>query len=234
MTMEQLLRSQQFKQALFDVQNEECERLEAELALHPVHVSPEFEQKMERLIRAQRKPFYRYTNTRGKKAVLALAAAFILMATLMFSVSAIREPVMRFFVQAYETFSRVFFHQQETEDQFPATLETLYMPTWLPEGYQLDESMTVAIDSFYSWTFSNADGREIKFEQFIIANTALGIDTEGVPTEEVFVNGHPGLFYSNKGISNLTWNDGRFGFYLTGPIPREDLQRIAQSLETKL
>jgi len=36
MTMEALLRSPQFRQALFDVQNEECERLEAELALSPV------------------------------------------------------------------------------------------------------------------------------------------------------------------------------------------------------
>jgi len=120
MTMDALLNSPQFKQALFDVHDQECERFAA--TMEPVTFSAKFERKMERLLRAQRKPYYPLVNTNFKKAVLAMAVVFILMITTVFSVSALREPVIRFFVEVYEKFSQVFFHQPQEEEFFPATL----------------------------------------------------------------------------------------------------------------
>ena len=133
MNIDTLLSSQQFKQALFDVQTAECERYAASAV--PVSFSPTFERKMDRLIRAQRKPYYMMVNTRPKRALLSFAVVIILLITMIFSVSALREPVLRFIVEVYEKFSKVFYHQQE-EEYFPATLEIYYSPTWLPEGYQ--------------------------------------------------------------------------------------------------
>ena len=51
-TFEDLLRSPQFRQALFDVQTAKCERYAQDP--RPVTFSPKFERKMKRLIKAQR------------------------------------------------------------------------------------------------------------------------------------------------------------------------------------
>jgi len=229
MTMEQLLHSPQFRQALFDVQNEECERLEAELALEPVRLSPAFERRMQRLIRAERRPYYRFTNTNGKKAVLALAATFILLVTLVFSVSAIREPVVRFFVEAYEKFSRVFFHQQE--EQFPGMLEDYFVPTWLPKGYKEDPNQTVNAIIHCEWTYVSESQGDIKFKQHTITSNVSRIDSEDIQVKPIEVNGKEGLCYSNKGTQHIIWSDGQYGFFIAGPISEADLLRIAESIQ---
>jgi hypothetical protein len=226
--MEALLKSPQFKQALFDVQNEECERFAA--SMEPVTFSPKFERKMERLLRAHRKPYYPLVNTNFKKAALAMAVVLIIMITTVFSVSALREPVIRFFVEVYEKFSQVFFHHQP-EEQFPATLEVYYAPTWLPEGYREDAGQTVDIILSCERTYMNANMDEISFRQHTITSSALRIDTEGVQAKQVVVNGNPGLAYSNKGIQHLLWNSEQYGFFVFGPVPETDLLRMAESIQ---
>ena len=50
------------------------------------------------------KPYYRFVNTNAKKAMLALAAVILLLITMIFSVSALREPVVQFLKEVYESF----------------------------------------------------------------------------------------------------------------------------------
>jgi len=194
--------------------------------------SPAFEQRMNRLICAQSKPYYRFVNTTPKKALLALAAAILLMITMMFSVSALREPVVRFIVEVYEKFSHVFIHQEE-EAQFPATLEVYYAPTWLPEGYQEDVEQLVDIPNLCERAFINESDYDIRFKQYTLTGTVSRIDTEGVSLKSVTVSGNEGLFFSNKGFQYLEWNDGQYGFSLVGPMPEADLLRMAESLREK-
>jgi len=226
MNMEELLRSPQFKQALLEVQKEEWERIEA-IAV-PATFSPEFERKMEKLIRAQRKPYYPLINTNFKKVVFSFAIVTILLITTVFSVSALREPVVRFIVETYEKFSQVFFHH--LEEEFPATLETYYAPTWLPMGYLEKTDQLVDVIIICERTYENENEDEIKFRQYTIT-TSLGIDTENVQAKSCSVSGKEGFFYSNKGIQNLSWSDGQYGFLLFGPVSEADLVRIAESIQ---
>jgi len=228
MTMEAFLNSPLFKQALFDVHDEECERFAA--TMEPVTFSPKFERKMERLLRANQSPFYPLVNTNFKKAVLAMAVVLILMITTVFSVSALREPVVRFFVEVYEKFSQVFFHHNE-EEQFPSTLEVYYAPTWLPNGYMEDVGQLVDAIIFLERTYADGNSHEIKFRQYTITSSALRIDTEGVNTESVMINGNAGLYFSNKGIQHLTWNKGQYGFSVSGPVSKSHLMQLAESIQ---
>lgn len=66
--------------------------------------SPTFEDRMNRLVRAQDKSYYRFVNTGAKRAVLALAVVILLLITMVFSVSALREPVVQFIAEIYEMF----------------------------------------------------------------------------------------------------------------------------------
>jgi hypothetical protein len=228
MNMDALLNSPQFKQALFDVHDQECERFAA--TMKPVTFSPKFERKMERLLRAQKKPYYPLVNTNFKKAVLAMAVVFILMVTTVFSVSALREPVVRFFVEVYEKFSQVFFHHNE-EEQFPATLEVYYAPAWLPDGYQENTSQMVDAIIFCERIYTGASKDDILFRQYTFTSSALRIDTEGVDAESVIINGNAGLSFSNKEIQHLTWNDKQYGFSVSGPVSKADLMRLAGSIQ---
>lgn len=227
MSIENLLRSKKFKQALFNVHTEESEQFAA--AVKPVDYSPAFERKMDRLIRAQRKPYFPLVNTSFKRAFLAATIAVIMLITMVFSVSALREPVVRFFVEVYETFSQVVLHH-EPEDEFPAMLETYYEPTWLPSGYQekVDQRVDAAI--FCEWTYMDDNGNALIFKQYTITSTALLIDTEGTQSEQVTVNGNAALFYSNKDIQHLMWSDGAYGYLVSGAVTKEELYRIAESI----
>jgi len=220
--------SPKFKQALFEVQTAESERYWARTV--PVAFSPEFERKMNRLLRAQRKPYYPLVNTRPKRALLSFVVVIILLIVMVFSVSALREPVVRFIVEVYEKFSQVFFHQQE-EAYFPATLETYYSPTWLPNGYREDATKTIDAVFYFEQRFSDDSSNEIKFEQTVIASTLLQIDTEDVQPKPIVVNGNAGLFYSNKGVQHLLWNDGQYGFFISGPATEVELLRMAGSIQ---
>jgi len=73
--------------------------------------SPAFEGRMNRLLRAQDKSYYRFVNTGAKRAVLALAVVILLLITMVFSVSALREPVVQFIAEIYE----IFFPRDEPE-----------------------------------------------------------------------------------------------------------------------
>lgn len=228
MTLDELLNSPQFKQALFDVHDQKCERY-AE-TMEPVTFSPKFERKMERLLRAHRKPYYSLINTKPKRAMLAVALTIILMITMVFSVSALREPVIQFFVEVYEKFSQVFFQHNE-EEQFPATLEVYYTPTWLPEGYRGDPAQTLDIINLCERVYVSESGQDILFGQYTITSSALRIDTEGVEIESVILSGNAGLYFSNKGFQYLTWNDGQYGFSVSGPVSKADIVRLAESIQ---
>jgi len=146
-----------------------------------------------------------------------------------FSVSALREPVVRFFVEVYEKFSMVFIHHEE--EQFPATLEVYYAPTWLPEEYQENLGQMVDAIIFCERVFTNDHEGEIRFKQKILTSKVLHIDTEDVQSRPLTVNGAEGLFFSNKGIQNLIWNDGQYGYHILGPVSEADLLRIAESIQ---
>jgi len=214
-------------QAIGEVVDRRVERIPVEKHIF----SPAFEQRMDRLIRAQSKPYYRFVNTKAKKAALALAATFVLMITMVFSVCAWREPVVRFIVEIYEKFSAVFFDHGEEEPTPPDTLEAIYEPAWLPEGYVLDEEITAMSNSVRTCYFTKDNG-VIAYQQYTFS-AGIALDTEGSEIQPVMIHGQAAMFYSNKGVEALVWDDGQYGFSLFGPVDKGDLLRIAESLRKK-
>jgi len=192
--------------------------------------SPAFERRMNRLTRQVSKPYYHLVNTNAKKAVLALAATIILFITMVFSVSALREPVVRFIVEIYEKFSAVFLVRDDDQAP-PTTLEVIYEPTWLPDGYELSEEASIATDIFRISQFIH-DEDVLEFRQSILS-AGMNLDTEGIATQSMIVNGVSAIFYINKGVSNLVWENSQYIFSLSGTVKNGDLLRIAESIREK-
>ena len=70
--------------------------------------SEKFNKKMEKLIKSQRKSYYIFINTVGKRVAILFVAIITLFAASM-SVKAIREPVINFIIEVYESFTKYFF-----------------------------------------------------------------------------------------------------------------------------
>jgi len=220
-------------QALRENQNKKADALmEAAENLH-FPFSPAFEQRMERLIRAQRKPYYPLVSTRARKTMLALAAVLILLTTLVFSVSALRVPVIRFIVETYEKFSAIFFVPEDDPARLPETVESIYIPHWLPEGYTFDEAQSVVSDSQAIHLFVSQQGDAVLFQQYTLTSAGLGLNTEGVPSEEILVGEYLGICCSNLGSQTILWENGQYGFSLEGPVDKEVLLRMACSVKEK-
>jgi hypothetical protein len=218
--------------ALRQAQDEKTDELIAASRDSGYVVSDTFQQNMARLIRAQRKPYYPLIRTNGRKTLLALAAALILMISLVFSVSALREPFLEFLVKTYEKFSSMVFVQSEQETTLPTALEQQYVPAYIPKGYMLNEENSVVLSSLQMLLFEGKQDT-IEFQQFVLGSVAFTANTEGVQTEEVLIGNDVGLYYSNLGKQSLVWENDLYGFSLTGHVEQDELLAMARSLEEK-
>ena len=113
----------------------------------------------------------------------------------------------------------------------PIQHEQFYEPEYLPEGYTLLENQNLLVAT--QIIYSNSNGNELIFEQYVITSNELKVDTEGVEIEKITVDDNKALFYSNKGIHNLVWTDGVYGYKITGEIDKEVMLKIARSIILK-
>lgn len=207
------------------------DRRTAQIPIIEHEFSPEFEERMEQLINSHSKPHKRFLNTKPKKIILALAAVFILFITMVFSVTAIREPVVRFIVEMYERFSTVFFDKDGETPEPPTTLEIIFEPSWLPDGYELNPDMSMEAEDSRD-VFYIQDNNVLAYSQSVLS-IGLVIDTENTEAKIVLLNGREALLYHNKGLQTIVWDDGQYAFSLTGSVSANEILRMAESLEEK-
>ena len=143
------------KEALKEINKWEYENLHLD-ALEEVIPSIRYQKRMERLIRRQKQPYWRYVNTIGKR-VAVFAVSIALAVALSLSVSAVREPVVKFFINVYEKFVE-FFYDENDIARVPDTIESVYTLSYVPEGYELKSCDIADLGTRIVWT----DGNENK------------------------------------------------------------------------
>ena len=186
-------------------------------------MSPRFMRRMARLFSRQSKPYYPYVNRAWKRALIAAVLALLLFAASM-SVSAIREPVLRFVIEVYEKFASLFF---DTEHVIIERVD--YRPTNLPEGYSLKEEELLELVAIVH--YENAEGSVISFRQYPLRRVEIQANTEGVAFDEIEINGSVGILYQNKGVNNLVWSEGPNSFWLIANLNKADMTNIALSVQ---
>lgn len=210
-----------FQEAAREAQRREMEILEKEMNLSEPHIfSDNYNRKMDKLLKFSRKPYFNFVNTVGKRAAVIIITLITALSITTFSVKALREPVVDFIISVYEKFSNILFHTNEAENSFPTTIEEFYRPEYLPNGYVEVENLNLI--NVIETTYTNGTD-DLIFEQYIISLTQIGADTEGTEMETLTVNGKEVLFYVNKGINNIVWTDGAYGYRIKGIINKEEL-----------
>lgn len=184
-----------------------------------------FEQKMTKLIKQQKKVLWNCINTTAKRIAVFAAIIFISFTTAC-SFDSVREPLVQFLKEVYETFTKISF-EGETSDRIINDFEI----SDIPEGFQQmdlfeDEVVTVV-------TYENENGDLIRFTQSTTANTNLFIDSENSEIEKINVSGRDVEIYTQDGLIAGIWIEDTYLFKLFcyGDFTTKDVIQIIQSVK---
>ena len=192
--------------------------------------SPEFEAKMQKLINKQKKFYYYWINTATKRVAAVVLALLVSLATVTFSVKAIREPFIQFIVETFEKFSSIIFNNDEDDNQ-PALATVEFrkaVPEYIPEGYTI-KSETES-DAIYHIIYTNGVSN-IVYSQTINYHTVAQADTENTTYKEIIINGLEGVIYTKNESNNVIFNTENYVFTITGPVEIAELIKIAESVK---
>ena len=203
--------------------------LPSEEELKNITFSFQFKEKMARLVKSQKKPYYYMINTAAKRVACIIVAFIAVLTTLTFSVKDLREPVVDFFLKTYRRFSIIFFEEESIPEGYHE-IETFYAPTYIPEGFEQTQSVTGAF--LFMITYDKGD-EMIRFEQCVITQSGHYIDTENAKTS--YLRDGKYLFIEKDVGNSLVWDDDDGMYYYILHVPSsfdiDEIFKIVDSIE---
>lgn len=218
------------KEALRISMERELETIPVNTSLIDCHAfSMDFEKKMKRLIRKANIKYININKFRIRKSIVA-ASLMLIILTASLGVEAIRMPVIKLTEKIYKEFSEILFENKD-DIEVPQKIEEVYVPAYIPDGYTLTEEVN-DMRSMHFLFYTNEEGQEISVEQLTF-NVSMAVDTEGITTEEITINGMNGIIYSKRGLTSIIVNDNRYVHFVSGYESREELIKIVESLHIR-
>ncbi len=187
----------------------------------------DFEERMYRIIRREKCGYYvMFGNIkRSVASVLLMLLAGMTIAT--FSVRALREPVVRFITEVFESFTSVLFMNDEPRE-IVREMKTV-VPAYIPEGYVVVSE--TKMDITYRVVYGNADTDvEIMYTQRWNGKGFLGANTENIEHHAVSINGQDGIAYMQDNYTTVMFIYGEYTFTVTSTLTEKELLQIAASI----
>ncbi len=173
------------------------------------------------------KPYYGFFSVKRRR-VLAVIAAVVILFSLAMSVTAVRDAALGFFVEFFEDHSVI--SPDKGADKKPKTLTEVYVPSYVPEGYEIDSEDRSKSHCNIYW--KNQDNGYIDYMQstfygVFIFNTAESTEIRYL-NEELTVN----IYRTERSVS-VFWQDGKYVYKITAfkPICEDELIKMALSLK---
>lgn len=211
-----------------------------------VEFSPEFEQKMGKLIKSSKKtPRISIRKHTFKATMIAAAAAALFGISLTAGAAVTRGFTV---TEGFNKFWKlpIIKFTAPTDDNSPKTLEKLYTPTVFPEGknYAYTSSINDKNNVFgATYATTRAEifeqpfwlDRDIWFTQYTKEAFATTFETPGyVDVSETKVNGCPAYLITEEhyfGYDNtVIWDSDEYIFKLQGNLSVDELIRVAESV----
>ena len=198
--------------------NEYCKEIDEAVTADPHVFSEKFCKKMDKLIRRSKRPWYSMVSTPMKKVAVAILAFLVVTFTSVMSIRAAREAVIGFFVQVYETFSVVFFGEDNAnEEDVPegrAITEPMpdYEITALPEGYRLVYSFED--EQSVEKRYINEQGQTINFLYISNDNNYIVLDTENIGSQICTIGDFSCEYIIKDGFAHFIWESAGCVFSL--------------------
>ena len=188
--------------------------------------SEKFIKKMNKLIKAQKKSYWRFINTTSKRVAIILLSIFTIFSTA-FSVKAIREPILNFIKQVYESFTHYSFEGDTTR-----TIAKEYIITYIPDGFE--QTNKLKNDYSINTTYENPSGDIIEFSQKITEKHSGAFkNNENTTISKITVNSIEIELYEWYDIKNAIWIYDGYHFELNcyGNVDLNTIKEIIQSVK---
>ncbi len=163
-----------------------------------------------RLLRKLKKQHLKHTNTVVKRVAVIIACCFIA-ATSALSVEAVRNKIVEFFYNVFDTHTEIVSDDSEKR----TTVETYYTLAYIPEGYTVDIE-DVNSNGVY-FTAKNNNSQQISFEQALSYDSLLSFDSENTDVIETIINKTPCIMIKQNFDYIFYWEFDGYGFTLTYP-----------------
>ena len=214
------------KEAFREINEWEYENLHLD-TLEEVIPSTRYRKRMERLIKRQKQPYWRYVNTVGKRVAI-LVVAIALTSALPMGVSAVREPVVEFFVNVYEKFVE-FFYDEDDIARAPEEIEKVYTLGYVPEGYELEQR--VVFDKRVKTIWKNSLGETIVFSQLLFENFH-SMDSEFSNYKRITIFDIDIAFIEKNNNYSFYWNSNEYAYSLiiTENVTLEECIMLIESI----
>lgn len=111
-------------------------------------------------------------------------------------------------------------------------------PQWVPEGYTLEREEYKENFQLYQNNYVNNDGKTLWYHQMCNDTVSnFGVSSNGSEQQEVMIENFKGYFIPDDVLDeergNLVWEDGKYLYMIAGDLTKEELIRIAESINSK-
>lgn len=187
--------------------------------------SERFNKRMAKLIKSQKKVYYNFINTAYKRVAI-ICIVLLTMLTTACSVKAIREPIVNFFTEVYESFTRYFF-EGDTVD----VLTKEYSISKLPDGFT--QTNKTQNDVFIITEYRNKHGDIIELTQTITKHTEHTIDNEKAEVYTEMLGNLEVKIYDAYDTKQAVWIIDEYSFNLIcyGDISIETIKQLIENIE---
>lgn len=196
-----------FKNAFREVVSSEFAHIPTDENSIDFTFSERFNKRMAKLIRSQKKVYYNFVNTAYKRVAI-ICIILLTMLTTACSVKAIREPIVNFFTEVYETFTRYLFEGDTTDK-----ITKEYTIKKLPDGFEQTEQFNS--DILIVTTLENDNGNIIEFSQAVADGALFDVDSEQGETELVQIGGAEVMLYKSPNSTLAMWIQDEYYFTIT-------------------
>ena len=212
------------KIALLNVEREELRLLDS-LTSEKYEFSAEHKARMKRMVDK-----YEHSNKTMPKKLSIILVAAILAITLIMSISAIRIPVVNFFVEIYESFISIFVDSNETNDT--SVIQEIYTPQYIPEHYQQSQTFYDDYNILSTW-INKIDNSKININQRMLSELQSFIDFENSDYIE-YSTGQQKVYYMIRNSTIMViWCNEQYFFMISCPetLGLEEIEKIICSME---
>ncbi len=213
-----------FKNAFREVVSSEFAHIPSDESSIDFAFSEHFNKRMEKLIRSQKKVYYNFFNTAYKRVAIICVVLLTMLYTAC-SVKTIREPIVNFFTEVHESYTRYFF-EGDTSSQ----IEKEVFITKLPDGFV--QSDKIESDLAITTVYVNNDST-IKFTQQSTSNASHSFDNENGTLTRVNISNLNIDIYESENIKHAVWTDSGCFFKLTciGDISIDSITMMIKSVQ---
>ena len=206
----------------------DCDEL-SKLDIPQYEVSDEFKKKMERLIKYQRKPYFRLICTAGRRAACIIAAVIILSVSSLSATGAYKT-IYNFLVNTFSDHNHVHYNSGDSDD-YPKTIEKEYLIADMPEEFVLTDYDSNA-DSIVSLYYN--DDKYVLFEQCTKDSYSYNFDNQN-STVEYYTdeNGQDYIIYKWESDVIVFWDNGDYIFQISGNLDKESVLDLCKSVTVK-